>query len=435
MLLEIAIVVVLICVNGLLAMSELAIVSARPARLKAMIDRNVSGAGRALALGANPGRFLSTVQIGITLVGVLSGAFSGATLGERLATSLVEAGLSTTLANTLGVGIVVAVITYGSLIIGELVPKQIALKDPEGIAVMVAPAMTILSKVALPLVFLLDFSGRAVLWLLGQSGGSEEKVTDEEIRMLVAEAEHHGTIESDERRMIAGVMRLGDRAVRGVMTPRTEVDWLNLEWDETAARKMLMETQHSRLPAGEGGVDSMVGVVKTRDLLAALLAGQGYEPRKHLRTAPIVHDQADALDVLTMLRESEVPVALVHDEYGHFEGIVTPADILEAITGVFRSDLDESDEPPSVRREDGSWLLAGYMPADEMAEQLGIELPENPDYETVAGYILSLLHRLPATGECVDAQGYRFEVVDLDGRRIDKIIASRLPGVHRRAKT
>jgi len=435
MLLEIAIVVVLICVNGLLAMSELAIVSARPARLKALIERNVSGAGRALALGANPGRFLSTVQIGITLVGVLSGAFSGATLGERLAASLAEAGLSATLANTLGVGIVVAVITYGSLIIGELVPKQIALKDPERIAVMVAPAMTILSKVALPLVFLLDFSGRAVLWLLGQSGESEEKVTDEEIKMLVAEAEHHGTIESDERRMIAGVMRLGDRAVRGVMTPRTEVDWLNLEWDEAAARKMLMETEHSRLPVGEGAVDSMIGVVKTRDLLAALLAGQGYDPRKHLRPAPIVHDQADALDVLTTLRESEVPVALVHDEYGHFEGIVTPADILAAITGVFRSDLDAEDEPPSVRREDGSWLLAGYMPADEMAEQLGIDLPENRDYETVAGYILSLLHRLPATGECVDAQGYRFEVVDLDGRRIDKIIASRLPGVHRRAKT
>ncbi|MCX7303679.1 MAG: hemolysin family protein [Hyphomicrobiales bacterium] len=435
MLLEIAIVVVLICVNGLLAMSELAVVSARPARLKAMIDRNVHGAGRALALGANPGRFLSTVQIGITLVGVLSGAFSGATLGERLTASLAASGFSPALASTLGVGIVVAAITYASLIVGELVPKQIALRDPERIAVMVAPAMTVLSKIALPLVFLLDFSGRALLWLLGQSGGNDEKVTDEEIKMLVAEAEHHGTIESDERRMIAGVMRLGDRAVRGVMTPRTEIDWLNLEWDEATAKKMLMETQHSRLPVGEGAVDSMIGVVKTRDLLAALLGGQGYEPRKHLRPAPIVHDQADALDVLTSLKESEVPVALVHDEYGHFEGIVTPADILAAITGVFRSDLDEEDEPPSVRREDGSWLLAGYMPADEMAEQLGIDLPETRDYETVAGYILSLLHRLPATGECVDAQGYRFEVVDLDGRRIDKIIASRLPGVHRRAKT
>jgi putative hemolysin len=429
--LEIAIVVVLICLNGLLAMSELAVVSARPARLKAMIDRDVKGAGRALALGANPGRFLSTVQIGITLVGVLSGAFSGATLGHRLSESLMAMGVSAGFANPLGVGIVVAAITYGSLIIGELVPKQIALRDPERIAVMVAPAMTILSKVALPLVFLLDFSGRAVLWLLGQHGESEEKVTDEEIKMLVAEAEHHGTIESDERRMIAGVMRLGDRAVRAVMTPRTEIDWLNLEWDEAAAKKLLMETQHSRLPAGEGAVDNMIGVVQTRDLLAAMLAGQGFDPRKHVRPAPIVHDQADALDVLTTLKESEVPVALVHDEYGHFEGIVTPADILEAITGVFRSDLDEEDEPPAVKREDGSWLLAGYMQADEMAEQLGIDLPENRDYETVAGYILSHLHRLPATGECVDAEGWRFEVVDLDGRRIDKVIASRLPGVHR----
>jgi putative hemolysin len=428
---EIAIVAVLICVNGLLAMSELAVVSARPARLKAMIDREVKGAGRALALGANPGRFLSTVQIGITLVGVLSGAFSGATLGLRLSETLMAMGMPAGFANPLGVGVVVAVITYGSLIVGELVPKQIALRDPEGIAVMVAPAMTILSKVALPLVFLLDFSGRAVLWLLGQHGESEEKVTDEEIKMLVAEAEHHGTIESDERRMIAGVMRLGDRAVRAVMTPRTEIDWLNLEWDEAAAKKLLMETQHSRLPAGEGVVDNMIGVVQTRDLLAAMLAGQSFDPRRHVRSAPIVHDQADALDVLTTLREAEVPVALVHDEYGHFEGIVTPADILEAITGVFRSDLDEQDEPPAVKREDGSWLLAGYMQADEMSEQLGIDLPENRDYETVAGYILSHLHRLPATGECVDAQGWRFEVVDLDGRRIDKVIASRLPGVHR----
>ncbi|MEW9804650.1 hemolysin family protein [Mesorhizobium sp. ZMM04-5] len=428
---EIAIVAALICLNGLLAMSELAVVSARPARLKAMIDREVKGAGRALQLGANPGRFLSTVQIGITLVGILSGAFSGATLGQRLGELLVASGMSPGVANPLGVGIVVALITYASLIVGELVPKQIALRDPERIAVKVAPAMTLLSRIALPLVFLLDVSGRAVLWLLGRSEESEDKVTDEEIKMLVAEAEHHGTIESDERRMIAGVMRLGDRAVRAVMTPRTEIDWLNLEWDEATAKKMLLETQHSRLPVGEGAVDNMVGVVKTRDLLASLLAGEPFDPRKQMRTAPIVHDQADALDVLTTLREADVPVALVHDEYGHFEGIVTPADILEAITGVFRSDLDEEEEPPAVRREDGSWLLAGYMQADEMADHLSIELPENRDYETVAGYILSHLHRLPTTGECVDAQGWRFEVVDLDGRRIDKVIASRLPGVHR----
>jgi putative hemolysin len=429
--LEIGIVVVLICVNGLLAMSELAIVSSRPARLKSMIDRNIRGAGRALALGADPGKFLSTVQIGITLVGVLSGAFSGATLGLRLSGVLISAGVPANIANAGGVGVVVALITYGSLIIGELVPKQIALRNPEGVAVRVAPAMTILSRIGAPLVWLLDISGRGVLWLLGQHGESEEKVTDEEIKMLVAEAEHHGTIESDERRMIAGVMRLGDRAVRAVMTPRTEIDWMNLQWDEATARKMLMETQHSRLPVGEGSVDAMVGVVQTREILAAMLAGRAFDPRQHVRAAPIVHDQADALDVLATLRESEVPVALVHDEYGHFEGIVTPADILEAITGVFRADAEEG-EPYAVQREDGSWLLAGYMQADEMRDHLGIDLPDNRDYETVAGYVLSLIHHLPATGESVDAQGWRFEVVDLDGRRIDKVLATRLPGVHRR---
>ncbi|RUX71976.1 HlyC/CorC family transporter, partial [Mesorhizobium sp. M7A.F.Ca.US.005.03.1.1] len=421
------------CVNGLLSMSELAIVSSRPARLKAMIDRGTNGAGRALDLGSNPGKFLSSVQIGITLVGVLSGAFSGATLGERLAQFLASTGIRETVADPLGVGIVVAIITYFSLIVGELVPKQIALRDPERVAARVAPAMTILATVSAPLVFLLDFSGRTILWLLGQRGESEEKVTDEEIKMLVAEAEHHGTIESDERRMIAGVMRLGDRAVRAVMTPRTEVDWINLQSDEAAIRKLLMETQHSRLPAGDGGVDVMVGVVQTRDVLAALLAGRVLDPRRHVRAAPIVYDQADALDVLQKLKESDVPMALVHDEYGHFEGIVTPADILEAITGVFRADTDAGDEENAVKREDGSWLLAGYMQADEMADILGIDLPENRDYETVAGYVLSHMHHLPATGECVDAQGWRFEVVDLDGRRIDKLIATRLAGAPREA--
>ncbi|GLS40165.1 DNA-binding protein [Mesorhizobium tianshanense] len=429
---EIAIVAVLICVNGLLAMSELAIVSSRPARLKAMIDRGVKGAGRALALGSNPGKFLSSVQIGITLVGVLSGAFSGATLGERLSVFLASIGVRESIADPIGVGIVVALITYFSLIIGELVPKQIALRDPERVAARVAPAMTILATVSAPLVFLLDISGRAMLWLLGQRGESEEKVTDEEIKMLVAEAEHHGTIESDERRMIAGVMRLGDRAVRAVMTPRTEVDWINLQADDAATRKLLMETQHSRLPAGDGSVDAMIGVVQTRDVLAAMLGGRALDSRRHVRAAPIVHDQADALDVLSTLRESDVPMALVHDEYGHFEGIVTPADILEAITGVFRADLDAGDEEENaVKRDDGSWLLAGYMQADEMADVLGIDLPENRDYETVAGYVLSHLHHLPTTGECVDAQGWRFEVVDLDGRRIDKLIATRLPAGHR----
>lgn len=427
---EIAIVAVLILVNGLLSMSELAIVSSRPARLKGMIDRGVSGAAKALELGANPGKFLSSVQIGITLVGVLSGAFSGATLGARLGSVLAAAGLRAQYADATGVGIVVALITYGSLVVGELVPKQIALRNPERVAARVAPAMAFLATVAAPLVFLLDISGRSVLWLLGQRGQGEDKVTDDEIKMLVAEAEHHGTIESDERRMIAGVMRLGDRAVRAVMTPRTDVDWINLKADDAAIRRFLVETPHSRLPAGES-VDAMVGVVQTRDVLAALLEGKTLDVRKYVRPAPIVYDQADALDVLATLRESDLPMALVHDEYGHFEGVVTPADILEAITGVFRSDLDAGETEGAVQREDGSWLLAGYMPADEMADVLGIELPENRDYETVAGYMLSHLAHLPATGESVEVDGWRFEVVDMDGRRIDKIIAARLSDTQR----
>jgi putative hemolysin len=423
---EIAIVVVLICVNGVLAMSELAVVSSRPARLKGMVERNVAGAATALDLNSNPGKFLSSVQIGITLVGVLSGAFSGATLGDRLSKWLAEVGLAQNMADWIGVGIVVAVITYGSLIVGELVPKQVALRNPEGVARRVAPLMRVIATVAAPLVWLLDISGRAVLRLLGQKGSSDDKVTDEEIKMIVAEAEHHGTIESGERDMIAGVMRLGDRAVRALMTPRTDVDWLNLAADDTLIRKALIETQHSRLPVGDGTVDNMVGVIQTRDVLAALLQGKALDIRHHMRNAPIVHDQADALDVLTTLKESEVPVALVHDEYGHFEGIVTPADILEAITGVFRSDLEEEDERHAVQREDGSWLIAGYMPADEMRDLLGVEVPEDRDYETVAGFILSHLHHLPATGEILEAEGWRFEVVDLDGRRIDKIIATKL---------
>ncbi|MCB1454217.1 MAG: HlyC/CorC family transporter, partial [Rhizobiaceae bacterium] len=269
---QIAIVAGLILLNGLLAMSELAVVSSRPSRLAARKKEGKRGAARALALAADPGRFLSTVQIGITLVGVLSGAFSGSTLGLRLSEWLVEMGVSPTMANTLGVGGVVAVITYFSLVIGELVPKQVALRNPEGIAMMVAPLMTLLATLASPLVWLLDISGRVVLLLLGQSGRQDSRVTDEEISSLIAEAETQGTIETDERRMIAGVMRLGDRTARAIMTPRSEVAWLNLEADRKKLRQQLIETKHSRLPAANGTIDNVVGVVHTRELLAALLS-------------------------------------------------------------------------------------------------------------------------------------------------------------------
>ena len=432
---EIAVVVVLICINGVLAMSELAVVSSRPARLKALADKGQAGAATAMRLAANPGRFLSTVQIGITLVGVLSGAFSGATLGLRLTDWLAASGVPAGLAGTLGVGSVVALITYASLIIGELVPKQIALRNPEAVASRIAPAMLGLSIVAAPVVWLLDISGRTVLRLLGQADEGGTRVTDEEIASLIAEAESHGVVESDERKMIAGVMRLADRSVRAIMTPRTEVAWIDLDASKAEIRKKLLETGYSMLPAGKGSVDQMVGVVRTREALVALLGRQAFDLSALVRTAPIVHDNADALDVLATLKEAEVPMALVHDEYGDFEGVVTPADILETIVGVFRSDVDDADEPATVERDDGSWLLAGYLPIDEMAVTLGIPLPEKRDYETLAGFVLSHMHHLPQVGEHVDIMGWRFEVMDLDGRRIDKVLASRSIKTHREARS
>lgn len=430
---EIAVVVVLICINGLLAMSELAVVSSRPARLRALADRGQSGAATAAKLAGNPGRFLSTVQIGITLVGVLSGAFSGATLGLRLTDWLVASGVPAGLAGTLGVGFVVALITYASLIIGELVPKQIALRNPEAVASRIAPAMLGLSIVAAPVVWLLDISGRTVLRLLGQADEGGTKVTDEEIASLIAEAESHGVVESDERKMIAGVMRLADRSVRAIMTPRTEVQWIDLDASRADIRRRLLETGYSMLPVGKGSIDQMVGAVRTREALVALLGRQAFDLAALVHTVPIVHDTADALDVLATLKEAEVPMALVHDEYGDFEGVVTPADILETIVGVFKSDVDE-DEPAAVERDDGSWLLAGYLPVDEMADTLGIPLPERRDYETLAGFVLSHMHHLPQVGEHVDIMGWRFEVMDLDGRRIDKMLVSRSIKTHRESR-
>ena len=392
-----------------------------------MVESRRVGARAALALAEEPGRFLSTVQIGITLVGILAGAFSGAALGARAGDYFFSLGVPRGGAEPLGYGLVIGAITYLSVVIGELVPKHLALRNAEGIACAVAPLMSFLSRAAAPVVWLLDASTRLVFRLFGRTTDSASAVTEEEIKTIVAEAETAGVIEVDERRMISGVLRLGDRAVRGVMTPRTDVDWIDLQDDETEVQKLLIETPHSRLPVAEGDPDNMIGVIQSRELLASLLSGQPLNLRGHVRTAPVVPDTLDALDALNVLREAEVPMALVHDEYGHFEGVVTPADILDAIAGAFRSD-EETSEPEAVQRDDGSWLLAGWMPADEMAEQLRIVLPENRNYETVAGLVIGELQHLPSTGEAIETLGWRFEVLDLDGRRIDKVLATPLTG-------
>ncbi|MEZ2409481.1 hemolysin family protein [Bosea sp. RCC_152_1] len=416
------IVVVLTVINGLLSMSELAVVSSRPARLKVLSDQGNRGATTALRLASDPGRFLSTVQIGITLVGVLSGAFSGATLGTRLSTWLGTHGFSQSVSDTLGVGIVVVAITYLSLILGELVPKQVALRDPERVAARVAPAMAFLSKIGAPLVFLLDISGKAVLALLGQKGESEERVTEEEVRTIIAEAETAGVLERDEREMITGVMRLADRSARALMTPRREVEVVDLADSPEEICAQLRATRRSRLPVQDGESDSIVGVVVVKDTIDFLGNGDMQELRALVNEAPVVMDTADALHVLREIRSSRVHMALVFDEYGHFEGIITPGDVLEAIIGVFQE--EEESEPAVVARPDGSYLVAGWMQADEFSQEFGIPMPRDADFQTVAGFILAEMNHLPNVGETFDKDRWRFEVVDLDGRRIDKILLS-----------
>lgn len=425
MLTEILIVVVLTVINGVLAMSELAVVSSRPARLKVLSDQGSRGAATAQRLADNPGRFLSTVQIGITLVGVLSGAFSGATLGTRLSDWLRdEQGFSNAVADGVGVGTVVVAITYLSLIIGELVPKQIALRDPERVAARVAPAMALLAKIGSPLVWLLDISGKTVLALLGQKGESEEKVTEEEVRTIIAEAETAGVLERDEREMISGVMRLADRSARALMTPRREVEHLDLADSPAEIRAQLRATRRSRLPVQDGEADSIIGVVTVKDMFDAFSDGDGRELRSMVQQTPVVLDTTGALDVLRAIRASPVHMALVFDEYGHFEGIITSSDVLEAITGAFQEEDDS--EPAVVTRSDGSYLVAGWMQVDEFSHELGIHVPRDADYQTVAGFILAEMNRLPNVGESFQKGHWRFEVVDLDGRRIDKILVTRV---------
>lgn len=421
---EIAIVLVLTLLNGLLAMSELAIVSARPGRLKVMAERGDRGAGIALQLAEDPGRFLSSVQIGITLVGVLSGAFSGATLGARLAAALPGWGVPASLAQPLGMGGVVVAITYLSLIMGELVPKQIALRAPEQMAARVAPLMRGISKVAAPLVWLLDRSGKLVLAALGQSGEDRQGISDEEIRLMISEAETAGVIHRAETEMIAGVMRIADRSARGLMTPRRDIPVIDVadSWQDMARK--FHDSRRTRLPVGDSDPNNLIGVVASVDLMWQSRA-QAIDLREVMHPAPIIPETMDAPEVIARLRAAPGQMLLVYDEYGHFEGVVTPMDVLEAITGEYAG-LDD-DEPKIVEREDGSLLVAGWMPVDEFADRLGTPLPEDHDYSTAAGLVLELAGQLPQAGDRVDWQGWRIEVIDLDGRRIDKLLVERLP--------
>lgn len=417
------IIFLLIVLNGFFALSELAVVSARKARLRALAEEGARGARRALALAESPGSFLSAVQIGITLVGILAGALGGSVLSHPLAERLAGPGWIGRHAEELAFAVVVALITYVSLIIGELLPKQLALRHAERLACLVAGPMDGLGRVARPLVWVLDTSTRLMLRALRMQPMRQDPVTDEEIRLLVREATEAGVVEAAEQEMIWGVMRLADRPVSGVMTPRPDVEWLDIGADAATLRQRLRETPHARLPVCDGGIDEVLGVVQAKDLLDRCLAGEALDLRAALRELPAVPETTKALAVLELFRRSPVHMALVVDEYGSVMGVVTTSNLTEVVMGALAEAEGMEPEARAVQRDDGSWLLDGGIAVDEAAELLRLPgLAQDGSYHTLAGWLLAAMGRLPQVGEGQEWQGWRFEVVDRDGNRIDKIL-------------
>jgi len=421
-LLELVIVILLIVLNGFFAMSELAVVSVRRARLQPLADEGHRGARAALALAAEPGRFLSTVQIGITLIGIFAGAYSGATLAQGLSAWLRRFPAVAGFADGLSLGLVVAGITYLSVIIGELAPKHLALRNPERIAAGVARPMMLLAWLASPVVWVLDASTRLVLRLLGGATASENQITDEEIRALLVEATKAGVVEPAEQAMISGVMRLADRPVRMIMTPRPNIVWLDLDNDPSENLQQLLESHYSRFPVGRGDIDEVIGVVQTKDLLRASLESKGLDLERVLREPVVVPDTVGALKALELIKQSALKMALVVDEYGNLKGLVTATDILESIIGEMTQE-DDKTAPEITRREDGSWLVDGSLPVDELKELLELRsLQHEEDFHTLAGLLLNHFTEIPKAGDHFDLAGYHFEVMDMDGFRIDKVL-------------
>ena len=421
---EALVILLLICLNGLLAMSELAIVSSRRARLQHLAARGNRGARAALRLIAQPARFLATVQVGITLIGIVAGAFGGAVLAEPLGAWLDTLPGVAPNGEPIAVVIVVAIITYLSLVVGELVPKRIALRAPERVAVKVARPMLVLSQLAAPAVWLLGSSTELILRLLGIKGGREETVTEEEVRSLITEGTRAGVFAPQEKEMIEGVLRLADRTVRATMTPRASVDWLDLDDPPEVLRTQIRSAGHTRLLVCRGTLDELVGVVSTRDLLDLVLGGQPLDLASLTVRPLIVHESLPVLRLLDMFRSSPINLAVVIDEYGSVEGIVSPTDILEVIAGAV-PERGEAVESVAVRRDDGSWLVDGMMPVDEFEDRLGVRgLKDTGEFDTIAGFALWQLGRLPKAGDSFTWHGWRFEVVDMDGRRIDKLLVT-----------
>jgi len=428
MAIELLIVLLLILVQGLFALGEMAIVSARKARLKQMADEGSKGAAAALRLAEHPSRFFSTVQIGLTLCNIIAGAYGGARVAESLVGSFAAYPSLAPYAGALAVGIVVVGITFVTLILGELVPKRLAVSRPEAISAGVGRGMALMSRIAGPLVWFLSAVTELVLLVIPMRHGSEPSVTDEEIKLLMQQGTEAGDFHPAESTIVGMALRLGDRRVSALMTPRTQVDWLDLADPVEQTKRKIRDSHYSRFPVAEGGRRHIVGVVEVKDLLAAELAGKGFDVRTAMKPPLYIPESAPALKALETFRQTGAPIALIVDEYGDFQGIVTLEDLLESLVG----DLPEPgqlEEPSVAQREDGSWLVDGMLPIDQLKDAVGLTLPDDEEatYHTVAGLVMDRLRRIPKATDWFAIDNYRFEVVDMDGRRIDKVLVSRKP--------
>lgn len=427
--LEFFIILLLILLNGSLAMAEIAIVSSRKIKLQKMSKKGNKGADIALKLSESPNEFLSAVQIGITLIGILAGAFGGATLSVYLDTYLSGFNLIADYSQSLSIVIVVLMITYLSLIIGELVPKRMALNNPEKISVKIARPMQILSKVTSPLVSVLSFSTDFLLLLIGSKKDIDSAVTEDEIKLLIEEGLEAGTVEKEEEDIIKRVFRLDQQRIGTLMTPKTEIIWLDLDDPSEEIKKQIINSERSIFPVGKDELNNFLGVIQTKDILGSILQGESVNIEPNLKNPLIIPETLPIMDVLTLFKNNRnyVHMAMVVDEYGSIEGLITLNDILEVLVGDIPS-VDEPDEPKATLRDDGSWLVDGYLSAEEFKEILDIEkLPDEyqGNYNTVGGFIMSYIGKVPTTGEKFQWSGIEFEIVDMDGHHIDKILVKK----------
>jgi len=421
--LEFLFILLLIVANGIFSMSELAIISSRKVRLEQWAKEGNRKARSALKLANNPNNFLATVQIGITLIGILSGAVGGATIAQHLEQGFNYLPAIAPYSESISFSIVVVVITYLSLVIGELVPKRLALSNPEQIAANVAKPMQMLANIGTPLVYLLTASSEALLKLFGINPSVEEPMTAEEIKELIAQGAEAGMFEESEQEMVDRIFRLGDRQIKALMTPRTEIVWLDLNTPLAETQQEVIDSPYSRFPVARETLDECLGIVEIRDFMTACLTGHEIDLEASLHSPLYIAETASALSVLESFKQTGNHIALVTDEYGGVEGLVTINDLLEAIVGNLPSQ-DQQDEPQIIRRDDGSWLVDGMLSVDELKELLEMEeMPEEEgNYHTVGGFMMTTLRHIPTSGEHFNWNGFEFEVMDMDGTRVDKVM-------------